>query len=127
MEEIKSGFGSFSVDDLHKALGFYRDVMGFEVHEDMGILNVQYSSNGHFIVYPKEDHIPAEFTVYNFEVNDIDRVVDELADKGVHFEQYTGDIQTDSKGIARGRADGRGPDIAWFKDPAGNILSLMEM
>lgn len=117
-------FSSFSVDDLGKAREFYSGVLGLKVADNsMGIIEL-YMEDGHnIVVYPKPDHVPATFTILNFPVKNIDDAVDELAQKGVLFEQYEGEIKTDDKGICRST---RGPHIAWFKDPAGNILSVLE-
>ena len=117
-------FSSFSSDDLEKAREFYGGILGLEVVElDMGVLEVRINGGNNIIVYPKPDHVPATFTVLNFPVNDIEEAVDTLAKKGVRFEQYLGEIETDEKGICR---SSEGPKIAWFKDPAGNILSVLE-
>ena len=117
-------FSSFSSDDLEKAREFYGGMLGLEVAElDMGVLEVRINGGNNIIVYPKPDHVPATFTVLNFPVNDIEEAVDTLAKKGVRFEQYGGEIETDKKGICR---SSEGPKIAWFKDPAGNILSVLE-
>jgi hypothetical protein len=88
------------------------------------LISVQLPKGGAVLIYPKEDHQPATFTILNFPVADIDVVVDELATKGVAMERYDG-MEQDAKGIMRGKAAGRGPDIAWFTDPAGNILSVL--
>jgi predicted enzyme related to lactoylglutathione lyase len=126
MLKSKAGFASFSVDDLNKAKGFYADTLGLQVTDDpMGILQVQVPNGENVMVYPKGSaHQAATFTVLNFVVDDIDSAVDELSGAGVQFEHYDSpDIKTDEKGIAR---DEQGPKIAWFKDPAGNIMSLLE-
>jgi predicted enzyme related to lactoylglutathione lyase len=118
-------FGGFSVDDISKARDFYNRILGLEVSDEPtmeGILKLHIKSNNDLVIYAKSDHKPATFTILNFPVDDVEETVDELARKGVHFEQYTGEIQTDAKGIFRGG----GPVIAWFKDPAGNILSIIE-
>lgn len=118
-------FSSFSTDDLEASKKFYSEILGLEVKEnEMSILEI--TGNSHrFIIYPKgEDHQPANFTVLNFEVSNLEQTVDELISKGITFEQYGGSMQTDEKGIAR---SDEGPAIAWFKDPAGNILSLIEI
>lgn len=116
-------FSSFSVDDLDKAKDFYTDLMGLKVDEtDMG-LNINLPHGGMVFVYQKDDHQPATFTFLNFEVDDVDEAVEELKSEGVKFEFYGGMTGTD--GIARGMPGGEGPDIAWFKDPAGNILSVL--
>jgi len=117
-------FGSFSVNDLQKAKEFYGEVLGLKTVENaMGILELHIAGGIDIIIYPKPDHVPATFTILNFPVDNIEIAVDELIAKGVVFEQYGGEIATDEKGICR---DSNGPNIAWFKDPAGNILSVVE-
>jgi len=117
-------FSSFSVDDLQKAKRFYQEILGLEVSDNpMGLIELNPDGGNRILVYPKSNHLPATFTVLNFVVKKIDASVDELMGKGVSFEQYTGQIQTDEKGISRQNG---GPSIAWFKDPAGNIFSLIE-
>ncbi|HEX6927866.1 MAG TPA: VOC family protein [Gammaproteobacteria bacterium] len=123
-------FSSFAVNDLDKARTFYADTLGLtvtrvemdDVPEEYRPLSVRLGGGAEVMLYPKPDHVPATFTVLNFPVADIDLAVDELARRGVRFEQYGGDIATDAKGIHRGD----GPVIAWFTDPAGNILSVIE-
>ncbi|MBN3518616.1 VOC family protein [Algoriphagus lutimaris] len=116
-------FGGFSVDDLHEAKIFYREILGVEVEKlPMGILCLKFPDDNQIMIYPKTNHQPANFTVLNFPVKDVEKVVDELIAKGVVFEQYQDPIKTDEKGICRNS----GPLIAWFKDPAGNILSILE-
>lgn len=121
-------FSGFSVDDPVKAQNFYKDTLGLSVEVlAMGnILNITFINGGSLIIYPKPDHQPANFTVLNFPVDDIDQAVDALAAKGVQFLQYDEPmLKTDAKGISRG--DGiNNPNIAWFTDPAGNILSVIE-
>ncbi|GAA0879652.1 VOC family protein [Algoriphagus jejuensis] len=117
-------FSGYSTDDINASKSFYRDILGLDVEEDeMGILAIHLTGGGEVIIYPKPNHVPATFTVLNFRVDDIDHAVDELTSKGVSFEQYGGPIKTDEKGICR---EGGGPLIAWFKDPAGNILSVLQ-
>jgi predicted enzyme related to lactoylglutathione lyase len=117
-------FSSFSTNDLQKAKEFYHSILGVDVEENqMGILTLHLAGN-EVIIYPKPNHQPATFTVLNFAVDNIDDAVDALIAKGITFEQYGEPIKTDEKGIARG--NGYGPDIAWFKDPAGNILSVLQ-
>jgi predicted enzyme related to lactoylglutathione lyase len=117
-------FSSFSVNDLQKAKAFYQEVLGLEVADNpMGVIELKLDGESKILVYPKPNHTPATFTVLNFPVMNIDQAVDQLIQKGVSFEQYEGQIQTDEKGISRGNG---GPNIAWFKDPAGNIFSLIE-
>lgn len=118
-------FSGFSVDDLAKAKEFYGQVLECATEERMGGMLISLPGGNHVWVYAKEDHHPATYTMLNFQVGDIDAAVDALAQKGVQFEHYDGFPQ-DQKGIARGRAAQKGPDIAWFKDPAGNILSVLQ-
>ncbi|HEV8188642.1 MAG TPA: VOC family protein [Pyrinomonadaceae bacterium] len=121
-KEAKS-FSSFSVNDLRRAKEFYGETLGLEVKETPEGLELHTNNNVVFL-YPKPNHTPASFTVLNFHVNDIERAVDELKALGVSLEHYDmPDIKTDERGIARGP---HGPIIAWFKDPAGNILSVLE-
>jgi len=124
MVTISSAFAGFSVDDLAAAEAFYRDTLGLPVERnDMGILDISLPGGGHVIAYPKDDHEPATFTILNLVVADIDVAVDELNAAGVTTKIYDrDDLPTDERGIARG--DG-GPDIAWFRDPAGNVLSVL--
>lgn len=117
-------FSSFSVNDLQKAKAFYQEILGVNVTDNpMGLIELNIEGGNKILVYPKPDHTPATFTVLNFPVANIEEAVDELIQEGVLFEQYEGQIQTNEKGISRGNG---GPEIAWFKDPAGNILSLIE-
>ena len=118
-----NAFSGFSVDDIGKAKDFYGRVLGMGVTDDHGALRLSIGGSKDVYVYPKNDHVPATYTILNFPVDDIDVAVDELARAGVKFEQYD---MTDEKGIARGSASGNGPDIAWFKDPAGNFLSVLK-
>ncbi|MEO5921688.1 MAG: VOC family protein [Pseudolysinimonas sp.] len=118
-----SAFSGFSVDDQSAALAFYKDKLGLDVR-DTGMGLELHVGAIHVFIYPKDDHAPATFTVLNFEVADIDAAVDELVAAGVTLERYEGSHQ-DDKGIARGKSANMGPDIAWFKDPAGNILSVL--
>ncbi|MDQ3880227.1 MAG: VOC family protein [Chloroflexota bacterium] len=116
-------FSGFSVDDIGAARRFYAETLGLDVSEDNGMLNLRLGGGGTVLVYPKgEGHAPATYTVLNFPVSDIDRAVDELTARGVRFERYEG-MEQDERGVARGPY---GPPIAWFTDPAGNILSLIE-
>lgn len=125
MLKNNKAFSSFSVDDLEKAKDFYGKTLGLEVHEEeMGILSLHLEGN-RVIIYPKENHTPATFTVLNFTVDDIDEAVDGLMNRGVEFEHYDNETYNmDDKGISR--SGGEEPSIAWFKDPAGNILSVLE-
>jgi catechol 2,3-dioxygenase-like lactoylglutathione lyase family enzyme len=118
-------FSGFSVNDLAAAKAFYGETLGIEVGDNpMGALDLKLAGGHSIFVYPKPDHAPATYTILNFVVEDIDKVVADLTSKGVKFEQYEG--MTDDKGIARGIVAKRGPDIAWFKDPAGNFLSVLQ-
>jgi catechol 2,3-dioxygenase-like lactoylglutathione lyase family enzyme len=117
-------YAGFSTNDIAVAKEFYGQTLGLEVSEGMGSLMVDLAGGGHVLIYPKDNHEPATFTVLNFPVDDIDAAVDAIKSAGITFERYEG-IEQDERGIARGRAAGQGPDIAWFKDPAGNILSVL--
>ncbi|MBA3354058.1 MAG: VOC family protein [Blastocatellia bacterium] len=120
-------FSSFSVDDISEAREFYGKTLGVEVSDnEEGGLELSFDDGSSVFIYPKDDHDPATFTVLNFQVDDIEDAVDELIDQGVTFEQYDGEMQTDEKGIFLGKENGKGPNIAWFKDPAGNFLSVIE-
>jgi catechol 2,3-dioxygenase-like lactoylglutathione lyase family enzyme len=114
-------FSTFSVDDVPRAEQFYAGTLGLRVTEEMGGLRLHLGDGFEVFVYPKPDHKPASFTVLNFIVDDIEAAVAVLTRAGVRFEHYDGALQTDDKGIFRGN----GPTIAWFKDPAGNILSVV--
>jgi catechol 2,3-dioxygenase-like lactoylglutathione lyase family enzyme len=114
-------FSGFAVDDIEKAREFYGDTLGLETSVENGMLTLHLPGDRPTLVYPKPDFTPATYTILNFAVDDVDRTVDELAARGVRFERYD-DFEQDEKGIARGD----GPDIAWFKDPAGNILSVLK-
>jgi len=125
MFKHSKAFSSFSVKDVQKAKEFYENILGLETKDDpMGLIHLRIAGSNDIMVYPKPNHEPATFTVLNFPVDDIEKTVDTLIEKGIVFEQYGGEIKTDEKGICR---DPRGPAIAWFKDPAGNILSVLEM
>ena len=118
-------FSGFSVDDLPKARAFYRDVLGMDVADNpMGALEMAIGGGKHVFVYQKDDHQPATYTTLNIPTDDIDAAVAELSRKGVEFLQY--EDMTDPDSIARGRSIGMGPDIAWFTDPAGNILAVLQ-
>jgi len=123
MLKDSKAFSGFSTNNITETKQFYQETLGLDVTEDHGMLTIYLGSGSNVLVYPKEDHVPAEFTVLNFPVADIDTAFDELSAKGVRFEQYEG--MTDEKGVARGLLANMGPDIAWFKDPAGNILSIL--
>ncbi|MDH6108897.1 catechol 2,3-dioxygenase-like lactoylglutathione lyase family enzyme [Kitasatospora sp. MAP12-15] len=114
-------FSGFSVDDLQRAKQFYGETLGLNVSEEHGMLHLHLAGGGEVLAYPKPGHTPASFTILNFPVADIDQAVDELASRGVQFERYP-NLPADEKGIFRGG----GPLIAWFTDPAGNILSVLQ-
>jgi predicted enzyme related to lactoylglutathione lyase len=125
MFKNNKAFSGFSVNDIEKAAEFYGKTLGMEVTEgEMGILSLKIANGANVIIYPKPGHIPAAFTILNFPVQDIEKAVSELKRRGITFISYNyGDIKTDGDGIMRGN----GPNIAWFNDPAGNILSLIEI
>ena len=116
-------FSGFAVDDIDKAKQFYAETLGLEVTEENDLLTLHIAGDRPVLVYPKPNHTPASFTILNFPVDDIEPAVDQLAARGVVFEHYEGTpAATDEKGIFRGG----GPLIAWFTDPAGNVLSVVE-
>ncbi|NYI03670.1 VOC family protein [Allostreptomyces psammosilenae] len=115
-------FSSFSVDDVPRAREFYRQTLGLRVSEDQEVLRLHLAGDRDVLVYPKENHTPASFTVLNFPVDDVEGAVDELVRRGVRMERYEG-FPADDKGIVR--VEG-GPTIAWFTDPAGNVLSVLQ-
>ncbi|WP_431277503.1 VOC family protein [Leifsonia poae] len=121
-------FSGFSVNDIAAAKAFYGETLGLTISDGaMGNLDLELPSGGHVFIYPKGDHEPASFTILNLVVEDIDAAVDDLNAKGVKTTIYDDpNLPTDEKGIARGRAANRGPDIAWFRDPAGNVLSVLQ-
>jgi catechol 2,3-dioxygenase-like lactoylglutathione lyase family enzyme len=113
-------FSGFSVNDIARAKEFYGDTLGVDVSEENGMLRLHLAGGGEVLAYPKPNHAPATFTILNFVVPDVEAAVDELSAKGVRFERYEG-MPQDAKGIMRGQ----GPDIAWFTDPAGNVISVL--
>jgi catechol 2,3-dioxygenase-like lactoylglutathione lyase family enzyme len=116
-------FSGFSVDDLAAAREFYGTTLGLDVQEMNDLLDITLAGGSHVLAYPKPNHEPATFTILNFPVPDVDAAVDALTSRGVAFEHYDyPDLKTDERGISRGN----GPTIAWFRDPAGNILSVLE-
>ena len=125
MFESKYAFSGFSVDDLAKAKQFYSVTLGLSLSEENTGIRLALPGGGSAFVYQKANHQPASFTILNFVVADIDAAVADLTGRGVIFEHYDGFGQ-DEKGIARGLSQNRGPDIAWFTDPAGNILSVLQ-
>lgn len=116
-------FSGFAVPDLREAREFYEGTLGLRVSEENELLTLHLAGERDTLVYPKPDHVPANYTILNFPVADIDEAVDELTARGVRFETYDG-IDQNAKGISRGEG---GPPIAWFTDPAGNILSVLEV
>ena len=117
-------FSGFSVNAIQKAKQFYGETLGLEVSESHGLLNLHLAGGTTVLAYPKSNHLPATFTILNFPIADIVEAVEPLSTKGVRFERYDEpNLKTDDKGISRGNG---GPTIAWFKDPAGNILSVVE-
>lgn len=124
MFENSHAFSSFSVNDLNRAKEFYGRTLGLPVDEHDGLLTLHIPGGADVMVYPKADHMPATFTILNLPVASVEAAVDMLGTRGVHFEHYDQpELKTDDKGICRA---GGGPVIAWFKDPAGNILSVLE-
>lgn len=117
-------FSGFSVNDLAAAKEFYGRTLGLDIEEGPDGLRLKIAGGNATYIYPKDNHIPATYTILNFPVDDIEKAVEELSRKGITFEHYGS--MTDERGIARGITNGRGPDIAWFKDPAGNILSVLQ-
>jgi catechol 2,3-dioxygenase-like lactoylglutathione lyase family enzyme len=126
MFQPKTAFCGFSVNDLAKAKAFYAQTLGLQVAEEGVGLRLHLPGGGTAFAYPKDDHQPATFTLLDFVVDDIDEAVDELKSRGVSFERYA-DMSQDEKGIMRGISQNMGPDIAWFKDPAGNFLAVLQM
>ena len=124
MFEKKAAFGSFSVNDIEKARTFYSDTLGLSVRQNQEGLELDLPGGTRFFVYAKPDHEPASYTVLNFAVPDVEEAVTDLTRRGVRFEVYDrGELKTDERGIHRGEP---GPNIAWFKDPAGNYMSVLE-
>ena len=124
MLKDSKAFSGFSANDIPKAKEFYARTLRLEVSESHDILSLHLAGGNNVIIYPKPNHVPATFTVLNFPVDDLDFAVDELTKRGVQFEHYAlPGIKTDEKGVRRG---GNGPTVAGFKDPAGNILSVVE-
>jgi catechol 2,3-dioxygenase-like lactoylglutathione lyase family enzyme len=115
-------FSGFAVDDVEEAKRFYGETLGLKISDGpMGVLNLELAGDRPTMIYPKPDFTPATYTILNFPVDDVEAAVDELTSRGVEFERYDG-FEQDEKGIARGQ----GPDIAWFRDPAGNILAVLK-
>jgi len=124
MLKTSKAFSGFSVNDIPKARQFYGETLGLQVKEDHGMLSIHLGSGATVLAYPKPNHTPATFTILNFPVSDVERTVRALRERGVRFEIYReGPYKTDEQGIHRGAGD---PTVAWFTDPAGNILSVVE-
>jgi predicted enzyme related to lactoylglutathione lyase len=121
MLENSKAFSGFAVADLDAAKKFYSETLGLQVSEENGLLTLHVAGGRDVLVYPKPDHVPATYTILNFPVDDIEATVGELTKRGVTFQRYEG-IEQDEKGIARGI----GPYIAWFTDPSGNVLSVLQ-
>lgn len=127
METFVNSFSSISVDNLQEAMDFYVNFLGLDLTDEKMGLTFSLPGGGTLFIYERADHEPAVFTVLNFVVEDIEAVVDEYTEKGIVFERYeTLPAEQDERGILRGKEARQGPDIAWFTDPAGNILSLIE-
>ena len=122
MFEKTKAFSGFSVDDIERARQFYENTLGLNVTEENGMLGLHIPDGGDILIYPKPDHTPARFTILNFPVEDIDRAVEDLTGRGIEMMRYEG-VSQDEKGIMR---DDYSPPIAWFLDPAGNVLSVLE-
>jgi catechol 2,3-dioxygenase-like lactoylglutathione lyase family enzyme len=128
MLATSKAYSGFAVDDVDKAKDFYGETLGLNIEvldEENGLLTLHLAGDRDTLVYRKPDLEPGNYTILNFTVDDIDEAVDALAARGVKFERYQ-EFDQDEKGVFRGLADGSGPDIAWFKDPAGHILSVMK-
>ncbi|WP_020670892.1 VOC family protein [Amycolatopsis nigrescens] len=121
MFESVPAFSGFAVDDVPKAKEFYQETLGLKVTEEYGMLHLHLGGGAQVLVYPKPGHVPAGFTILNFQVDDIEQAVDELVARGVEIERFEG-MTTDAKGIFREE----GPYIAWYRDPAGNVLSVLQ-
>lgn len=121
MFKDSKAYSGFSVNDIGAARRFYGETLGLDVAEQHGMLTITLGGGANVLAYPKANHEPATFTILNFPVPAVEPAVDALTAKGVAFEHYDGEYATDAKGIMRGQ----GPDIAWFRDPAGNILSVI--
>ncbi len=122
MLQDSHAYSTFSTNDIPGAKAFYARTLGLEVTEENGMLSLSLAGGGKVLIYPKDNHAPASFTVLNFPVPDIERAVDELGRAGIQLERYDG-LAQDARGILREY----GPAIAWFKDPAGNILSVLQL
>ena len=126
MVNVTAAFGGVSVDDLPAAKEFYSTILGLELEDETMGLHFKLPNGGNLFIYEKENHQPASYTFLNFVVTDIDASVDELVKQGVVFEHYDEPMKTDEKGIMRGLSAQKGPDIAWFTDPAKNIIAVIQ-
>lgn len=127
MFKAKSAFSGFSVREVAKAKAFYTEILGLNINEDQMGFAIHLPGGVKVFVYQKDEHTPATFTILNFVVDNIDAAIDELIKKGVTFEHYKNpDLPQDKKGVLRGLSSKMGPDIAWFKDPSGNVLSVLQ-
>jgi len=122
---LSKAFSSFSVDDIDKARQFYADTLGLSVEQQKEGLSLTFDGGKSVFLYAKENHTAATFTVLNFPVDDIEIAVEDLKTRGVKFEVFDGEMKTDENDIFRGAESGNGPNIAWFKDPAGNFLAII--
>lgn len=125
MVTISGSFSGYSIDDTAAALAFYGDKLGLDIVDNGMGLDLALPGGQHVFLYEKRDHVPATFTVLNLEVADISAAAAELRDAGIELERYEG-MPQDDDGVMRGKASGDGPDIAWFLDPAGNVLSIID-
>lgn len=121
----KTPFSGFSVADVDATQAFYSEVLGLEATKEGPLLGIKLSDSASVLAYPKDNHEPATFTILNFPVDDIDAAVDTLTERGVTFLRYQG-MPQDEKGVMRGKSADMGPDIAWFADPSGNVLSILQ-
>jgi catechol 2,3-dioxygenase-like lactoylglutathione lyase family enzyme len=128
MQHIVQTFSGFSTNNLPQARAFYTEVLGLKLIDEAMGLTIELPTGNRLFIYEKPDHQPATFTVLNFVTDDIDATVEDLASKGIKLERYDlgNGAEQDEKGILRGRAANMGPDIAWFTDPAGNVLSVLQ-
>lgn len=125
--EFTGGFSTFAVTDVEKAMDFYQNILGLNIEENMGGFDLEIpQTDTSVFVYPKEDHEPAVFTVFNLYVDDIADAVERLKTQGVEFESYNEPMKTDENDIFWGEEEGEGPNLAWFTDPSGNIISVIE-
>jgi predicted enzyme related to lactoylglutathione lyase len=125
--EYVVGFSGFSVKDIAETIKFYSQTLGLSAKDDPMGIELTLPGGAHVFMYQKDDHQPATYTVLNLVAEDIDAAIDELTEKGVSFERYDSmPAPQDGKGVLRGKAANMGPDIAWFKDPSGNVIGLLE-